>query len=296
MKNKETETRILNFKDNEIEPLTLEELESSVGEESYSGKPLMGMYHYEFIKAVMDQVNKAGCEGQITQIFAAQNRDKTRPGATVIPDKRELYGDGDVRSFILRRIFGEINITSLEDDQTSTAIGLSYNQLGFQLAFGPRVKVCKNLSILGADRFMSTYASQNNMPNPQRMIEVLSDWLHNFEEERARDVKIMDGLQNQIVPHNQVLEIIGDLTSMRIKRENNKFPKQALPPLNQGQIGKFATRYLVEKATNESKEFSAWELYNFATEMYRPGQTDMPIILSSNYAMSQYLMNRYNLN
>lgn len=91
------------------------------------------------------------------------------------------------------------------------------------------------------------------------------------------------------------------MTSMRVLKENAKiFPKQPVPPLHGGQISKFALTYLKKRAegaqTDEVRIFSAWDLYNFATELYKPGQTDIPIILSNNYSMSQYLMNRYGLN
>ena len=166
------------------------------------------------------------------------------------------------------------------------------------MALGPNVKVCENMCIFGYDRFMSTYATKDKMPTPQRMLEVLSEWLNNFEDIRTQDIQTMDRLQNTTVPHNEVLEIIGDLTAMRILKENAKlFPKQHTPPLHGGQVSKFALAYLKEKAASEGlKVFSAWDLYNFATEMYKPGETDMPQILSNNQTMSQYLINRYKLN
>ena len=170
--------------------------------------------------------------------------------------------------------------------------------MGIQMALGPNVKVCDNMCIFGYERFMSTYATKDKMPNPQRMIEVLGEWLSNFEEIRTQDLQTMEKLQNTTVPHKEVLEIIGDLTSMRVIKENAKlFPKPSTPPLHGGQVSKFTLAYLKEHASNDGlKVFSAWDLYNFATEMYKPGETDMPIILSNNHTMSQYLMNRYKLN
>jgi hypothetical protein len=174
---------------------------------------------------------------------------------------------------------------------------MCFNQLGFQLAMGPNVKLCQNLSILGADKFLTTYSAENKMPNPGRMISVLGDWLEEFEKIRKRDLKMIESFNSIAVPDHEVHEIIGELTAKRIRRESNRFPKEPLPPLNQSQIGQFATKYLISRAdATAAHSFNLWDIYNMATELYKPDKTDMPILLSSNYAMAQYLSNRYNLN
>jgi hypothetical protein len=95
----------------------------------------------------------------------------------------------------------------------------------------------------------------------------------------------------------EILEVIGDMTARRIRKENAKdFPREPLNPLNQSQIGKLTLMYLTKKAEVPNQIFSAWDVYNFANELFKPGETDFPLILSSNHAMSQYLMERYQLN
>jgi hypothetical protein len=291
------ENRILNFKDNKIQELSFDELKTTVKEEDYNGKPIMGMYHFEYINAALLTVAAAGLKYTLDPIWAAQNMDKSRPGVSVIEKYREQYGEGDYRTFLLRRIFSRIIISDDEDETTNTAIALCYNQMGFQMAYGPNVKICQNQCILGADKFMSSYASDNKMPTPQRMIEVLGDWLKDFTKQRTQDKETILMLQETNVSEPDVLEIIGDLTSKRIRKENAKqFPREPIPPLNQSQIGKFAERWLIQKAEKNKSDFSLWDIYNFATELYKPGETDYPIIISSNYAMSQYLINRYKEN
>jgi hypothetical protein len=288
--------KLLNFKDNKIQLLTLDELSSTIKEEDYNGKPIMGMYHFDYISKVKDSIEKAGLQFQMDPIWAAQNQDKSRPGVSVIERAREEFGENDPRSFLLRRIFSKFIIHDLDNEMSNTSVALSYNQMGFQLAFGPNVKICQNLSIMGADKFMSTYAMDKKMPNPERMVEVLGEWLHNFEEIRKRDLKTIQMFEETMIDDEGVLEMIGELTAKRIRRESNRFPQEPMPPLNQGQISKFTLSYLTRKADFPNQIMSAWDLYNFATELYKPEDTDFPIILSSNYAMSQYLTDKYNLN
>jgi len=293
----ETETKLLNFKDKKIQVISLNQLKSTVKEEDYNGKPLMGMYHYEFIERAVEVIDNSGLEYNIESIWAAQNQDKSRPGVSVIEKYREDYGENSIESFLMRRIFSKIIITSLGDQMTNTSIALSYNQLGFQLAYGPNVLMCENQCILGADKFMSTYAHENKMPNPGRMLEVLSDWLSNFKEIRENEQRIIKELSDVVVSENEAHEMIGEMIVKRVRKENGKlYPKEPANPLNQSQIGKFTQSWMFDRAENPEKILSAWDMYNFATELYKPGTTDMPLILSSNSAMSQYLMDRYNLN
>ncbi len=290
-------TRTLNYKDNQIQELNLEELKTTVKEEGYDGKPVMGMYHFDFIERAMEAVDKAKLKSTLDPIYSAQNRDKTRPGVTVIEKQREEFGEGSLQSFLMRRIFARIIISNLENDFTNTAVALSYNQMGFQLAFGPNVKICKNQCIMGVDKFMSTYSHDNKMPTPERMIEVLGEWLGNFKEIREKELETILSLQTTIIPHHEVMELVGDMTAKRIRRENSKeFPKEIINPLNQSQIGTFTKSYMLEKQKEFDKNFSAWDIYNFATQLYKPGLTDFPLLLSNNSAMSEYLMSRYNLN
>jgi len=292
------EPRILDFKEKAVQTLSLNELKSTVKEEDYNQNPLMGMFHYDYIEKAAEAVDKAGLNFEIDTIFAAQNRDKSRPGVSVIEKYRDEHGDGSVQSYLMRRIFARIIITTLEDDFTSTAIALSYNQLGFQLAFGPNVKICQNQSIMGADKFMSTYQHENKMPTPERMIEVLGEWLGNFEEIRKKEIETIHSFEGVAVTHTDVLEMVGDLTAKRIRRDNSKeFPStEGIPPLNQSQIGSLTKNYMLEKQENLDRVFNAWDMYNFATNLYKPGSTDFSLLLSSNAAMSQYLMNKFNLN
>ena len=293
----ETLEKTINFKDNKIQVLTLDELKSTVKEEDYNGKPLMGMYHWEFIEKAHEVVTDAGLKSELDFVWAAQNQDKSRPGVSVIEKYRETYGENAVQSYLLRRIFSRIIVHDEEDELTNTAIALNFNQQGFQLAFGPNVKICQNQCILGSDKFMSTYSNDNKMPSPHRMLEVLGDWTKDFTKIRKKEKETIKTLQETMMQDTEVLEVIGDMTAKRIRKENAKsFPREPLNPLNQSQIGKLTLNYLTKKAEVPNQIFSAWDIYNLATELYKPGETDFPLILSNNHVMSQYLMNRYNLN
>ena len=48
-------------------------------------------------------------------------------------------------------------------------------------------------------------------------------------------------------------------------------------PLNQGQISVFTEELL--KLSLEQPRITAWDVYNVATEIYKPGKTDFPAMI-----------------
>src|SRR3989337_295283 len=87
--------KLLNFKDNKIQRLTLAELESTVKEDDYNNKPIMSMYHYDYVQKTIDEVQKLGLQFNLEELWAAQNLDKSRPGVSVIESVRDQFGEGD---------------------------------------------------------------------------------------------------------------------------------------------------------------------------------------------------------
>lgn len=58
-------------------------------------------------------------------------------------------------------------------------------------------------------------------------------------------------------------------------------------PLNQAQIGCLTEKMM--HAYHENGKVTAWDLYNAATDMYKFTQLDLPIILSQNLAMNDFI-------
>ena len=64
-------------------------------------------------------------------------------------------------------------------------------------------------------------------------------------------------------------------------------------PLTQAQISEFTEDYL--EKTQENPIFSLWDIYNIATELYKPGKTDIPNLIPQNFALMEVLTDRYSL-
>ena len=59
-------------------------------------------------------------------------------------------------------------------------------------------------------------------------------------------------------------------------------------PLNQSQISVFTEDLL--KLAEEKRALTAWDVYNVATELYKPGKTDLPAMIPQNGALAEVLL------
>lgn len=67
------------FKNNNIETMSLDVLRRTYKENDIYGKPLKGLYHYEVIERMMSICGKHQLNYEVEEIFAAQNKTRTNP-------------------------------------------------------------------------------------------------------------------------------------------------------------------------------------------------------------------------
>ena len=80
---------------------------------------------------------------------------------------------------------------------------------------------------------------------------------------------------------------IGLLTALRVSHDSsdrNLSSTVETYPLNQSQISIFTEEVL--KLAMSKGQITAWELYNIATAIYKPGKTDFPALIPQNGAMA----------
>ena len=86
---------------------------------------------------------------------------------------------------------------------------------------------------------------------------------------------------------------IGLLTALRVSHDSsdrNLSSTVETYPLNQSQISVFTEEVL--KLAMSKGQITAWDLYNVATEIYKPGKTDFPALIPQNGAMAELLLSR----
>ena len=73
------------FQKNGIEVMNFETLQRTYKENDIYNNPVQGIYHYQVIRRMMDICEKYNLDYEVEEIFAAQNRNKTQPGVSILP-------------------------------------------------------------------------------------------------------------------------------------------------------------------------------------------------------------------
>lgn len=283
-----------NFQDNKIEVLNLETLKRTYKENDVYGNPQKGIYHFSVINQIADICKAKNLTFEIEEIFATNNKSAQFPGVSILPQVEEQLGVGAVEAHILRRVYTTINIFDGADEELTTNIAIAFHQDGVQVAFGPTVKVCHNLCIMGANRTFSNYG-KNKVSNDE-IFKSVENWISDFGNYREADTRIIREMKKIPCSKDDVFKIIGMLTAIRVGYDNNigeiKTRMNAYP-LNQSQISQFTEDYLHFSQNNSNA--TLWDIYNLATELYKPGTTDIPNIIPQSVAMIEVLKENYNL-
>lgn len=286
--------RTFNFQENKTQVLDFQTLKSTHKENDVFGNPLKGLYHYQVIDEVLNICKQSGLSYDLEEIFAAQNKSSQFPGVSILPQVEAIHGENAVEAHILRRVFTTIRINDGQDAETTTTIAIAYHQDGVQIGFGPNVKICHNQCILSKERTAYNYGKEG-VTNEEMFASVRS-WLDNFFEYRETDLRIIQKMKQIRCTQNDAYQLIGLLTCLRVAKDSgNRDLSSGVKqyPLTQAQISQYAEEYLIRHLKGQVS--TLWDLYNIATELYKPDRAEIPNLLPQNVAMMELLTDRYDL-
>lgn len=280
-----------NFSVNNIETMSLDTLRRTHKENDIYGQPVKGIYHYEVIQRMADLCEKHNLNYEVEEIFAAQNKNKNQPGVVVLPQVEREFGVQAVEAHILRRIYTTIRINDWETDELTTTLVVAFHQDGIQAAIGPCVKICHNQCILSPERSVANYG--RDKVTTEELFDRVDEWLSNFHTNMTEDRERIKRLKSKVVSPTELYAFIGLLTAIRVSHDS---PDKRLSsqvdtyPLNQGQISVFTEDLL--KLNLEKGKITLWDIYNVATELYKPGRTDIPAMIPQNGALAELLLSQ----
>ena len=153
------------------------------------------------------------------------------------------------------------------------------------------MKICHNQCILSPQRSVCNYGKKK--VTTDELFETVDGWLANFEVNMNEDIERIQRLKRRIVPMEEIYLYIGLLTALRVSHDSsdrNLSSTVETYPLNQSQISVFTEEVL--KLAMSKGQITAWDLYNVATEIYKPGKTDFPALIPQNGAMAELLLSR----
>lgn len=280
-----------NFSVNNIETMSLDTLRRTHKENDIYGQPVKGIYHYEVIQRMADLCEKHNLNYEVEEIFAAQNKNKNQPGVVVLPQVEREFGVQAVEAHILRRIYTTIRINDWETDELTTTLVVAFHQDGIQAAIGPCVKICHNQCILSPERSVANYG--RDKVTTEELFDRVDEWLSNFHTHMTEDRERIKRLKSKVVSPTELYAFIGLLTAIRVSHDSTdkRLSSQVdTYPLNQGQISVFTEDLL--KLNLEKGKITLWDIYNVATELYKPGRTDIPAMIPQNGALAELLLSQ----
>ena len=280
-----------NFSVNNIETMSLDTLRRTQKENDIYGQPVKGIYHYEVIQRMADLCEKHNLNYEVEEIFAAQNKNKNQPGVVVLPQVEREFGVQAVEAHILRRIYTTIRINDWETDELTTTLVVAFHQDGIQAAIGPCVKICHNQCILSPERSVANYG--RDKVTTEELFDRVDEWLSNFHTNMTEDRERIKRLKSKVVSPTELYAFIGLLTAIRVSHDSadKRLSSQVdTYPLNQGQISVFTEDLL--KLNLEKGKITLWDIYNVATELYKPGRTDIPAMIPQNGALAELLLSQ----
>ena len=282
-------TEFLDFEKAKVQTLTLEQLKRTHEENDIMGHPLKGMYHWQVIEMCRDIAERHGLKMKIEEIFAAQNRDKSQPGVVLLPEVEKRYGYKAVEAHVLRRVYANIRILDYDTDEFTSNLAVAFHQDGIQVAYGTMVKVCHNQCILGADRMVSNYG--RNKRDMNQISEEVERWMAESGKIIGEEQEYIRRMRETVMRPEQVLQIIGELTAMRVAHDssNPDIRMKDTYPFNQTQISTFTEALLIKQ--KQQGTVTLWDIYNTATELYKADKMEIPNVLPQNIAMNKFLDN-----
>lgn len=293
------ENKFFDFEKAKVQMCTLEQLEMTQKENDICGNPLKGIYHFSLIKQIIQMCNEQNYGVQIYDMFAAQNKDRNSPGVVLIPEMEAKYGERAVEAHVLRRVYANIRLTDLDDDDYTTNLAVAFHQQGIQVGFGNMVKICHNQCMLGASQYVATYGDKGEGRGNGKLLPEIFDCIKSWLVDARRIViserEKIATMKEIEVSADQMFRLIGLLTSLRVKADTaiKEIREYRTYPLNQTQINKLTEQMMLTYHNNG--RISVWDIYNVATEMYKATGMDIPQMMPQNRSMVRFLDEQFNL-
>ena len=288
--------KLLDFKTDPVQALTLEELKETIDERNIGGNPVSGIVHHVLLERLKEMLEQNDLPYEMMPVYATSGGASAFPGVTKFPVVESQFGKGSLQAHVLRRLITGFNIMRGETEETTQSIAVAYHQQGIQVAFGPNVKICRNQCIYGSRNRFQTYG--DDKMSVERLFQIVTEWIHNYDAIRSRDLAILENMKKLMLNYENVCDIVGELTLKRLAKDSLHIASEFI--LQQDQISKLSSKYLEylkggSKGLDFSRGIILYDFYNMITEMYKPEHTDLPNIIGRNHLLGDYLIDKFEL-
>ena len=189
-------------------------------------------------------------------------------------------------AYLIERVYCRIDLNHASDTEKNMAIGILFNENGYNVAFGVNVRECTNFTVYG-DNFYSTYKS-GKKANHEAIMELLQKWISEIDVKRDWYFKLVEALKSINFTTERVKEICGDLLQLAVAR-NHRY-KDIESGLDQTQVAQLALKAYEER---EKVSVTAWEMLNWGTEMLKPKSADLKDLQADIVDFNNFFIRNY---
>lgn len=288
--------------DQNVKDVTINQLKQSIRVEGKHGRvlttrPVQSWDVLLFIAGLMQQ-NEVNY--QMEHIFVQKRN--SFPMINDV-DKKELGYSREncpINKWMFDKIATSFIIPNIGNDLVSARIGMSFNDEGIQIAFGMNVKVCSNFAIMGG-QIMSTFKRGSNESLSWQSIEItMKDWIRTLDQKMKVEMELMQRMIETPIKDPAIIDrVIGGLYKRAI---DQAYGSKALAPFDTGGMSQFTQNILKANRDIADHDFNAanginnvWDLYNYGTNVMKPGMVDIAEIQTSSFLFADHLFNEFEI-
>lgn len=296
------EEEMFGFKPDEtVKDVQIAQLEKSIRVEGKHGRILQTrpVQSWNVLKFIMGLMIQQNMNYTMEHIYVQK-----RNSFPMINDQDKNLGynreNCPINKWMFDKVVSSFIVPNVGSDLVDARIGVSFNEDGIQLAFGLNVRVCSNFAILGGE-LMSTFKSGHRDAYSWDSIEIkLKDWIQNLEQKLKVETNLMNRMIEKPIKEPAVIErVIGGLYKRAIDQAyGSKLPA----PFDTAGMSNFVQNILQMPAEVVDHQFNqgygiknVWDLYNYGTQVMKPGMVDIAEIQRSSSMYADYLFDEFEI-
>lgn len=243
--------------------ISLEDLSRTLTAEDF-GQTKKTVNHFDIIPQIEEMLKEAGLKLSDKEIIVSKS------GLKILP-KLDPNNESLIDAALVKNLIASFNIADYNNDEMNMKIGLSYNERGVAVAFGTNIKICSNMTIMGAKNMIYSYGPEK-VPF-DKMIELIEKNIQEMDQSWKYYNEMIEKLKGKVASPQELYTIVGKLHKLAVA--NSYINGVNSSPLNIGETSNF-TKELLLAGAFESEVSTLWDVFNVGTEVLTHSDMNIP--------------------
>lgn len=287
--------------DQTVRDVTINQLRQSIRVEGKHGRALQTrpVQSWDVMGFILGLLTQAEVNHTMEHVYVQK-----RNSFPMINDADKLLGynreNCPINKWLFDKIACSFLIPNIGNDLVGGRIGMSFNDEGIQIAFGMNVKVCSNFAIMGG-QIMSTFKRGSQEGYSWQSIEIMAkDWISNLDQKMKLEMDLMNRMIETEIKEPAVIDrVIGGLYKRAI---DQAYGSKMLAPFDTAGMSNFTQNVIKASGPVRDHVFNqeaginnVWDLYNYGTQVMKPGIVDIAEIQNSSHLFADYLFDEFEI-